>query len=453
MVGAFGEVQVMDWGLAKVISEGGVVDEKKASERIHGETSIKTLRSSDPSGSNGSDMDTRLGSVMGTLSYIAPEQASGEIDRLDQRADVFALGAMLCEILTGLPPYVAESSVELHRMAAKGDLAECHSRLEATSADAELVRVARSCLEVDRRNRPKNAAAVVRALTVYESKLRERVKQAELDKAVSETKAYEEQRRHRLYKLIAAGLLLLLVGSATAAFGFRNLSEENEDLAKSRAKQAELAKINFIAAEAQEIMGQESEEAVLLGLESVQWSQRGNGGEPSLHAWEALLNATQRLVGRPLRGHTGGIQELVFCEGKVVTLCSGRVYVWRIQEKGMIGDPVVFGDQADPVLDIATNEDRTTILIASSKLLRWDTHSPIRNCRTIATDIDGSSIAISGNGRWAIARTNRGVLRRWDLKTDGTPRGDLATLAKPCKQIENYIRWQLGSHRPRANGS
>src|SRR5205823_1900838 len=90
MVGAFGEVQVMDWGLAKVL---------RASEETH--PAGECHPAADAAGSSG----TQAGSVLGTPAYMAPEQARGEVDRLDERADVFGLGALLCVLLTGEPPF------------------------------------------------------------------------------------------------------------------------------------------------------------------------------------------------------------------------------------------------------------------------------------------------------------------------------------------------------------
>src|SRR5262249_3815324 len=93
MLGSFGEVQVMDWGLAKVLPRGGVVDDAGAGQARE-ETVIATARS----GPDAPEL-SRAGSVLGTPSFMAPEQARGEIDQVDERADVFALGSILCEIL------------------------------------------------------------------------------------------------------------------------------------------------------------------------------------------------------------------------------------------------------------------------------------------------------------------------------------------------------------------
>ncbi|MCB9681194.1 MAG: SUMF1/EgtB/PvdO family nonheme iron enzyme [Alphaproteobacteria bacterium] len=97
VVGGFGEVMVLDWGLAKVLGRVDRVTPPGGVDPVH------TGRSAD------AVWATRVGAVAGTPAYMAPEQARGEVDRIDARTDVYALGAMLYEVLTGEAPY-AETS-------------------------------------------------------------------------------------------------------------------------------------------------------------------------------------------------------------------------------------------------------------------------------------------------------------------------------------------------------
>jgi eukaryotic-like serine/threonine-protein kinase len=207
MVGAFGEVQVMDWGLAKVLKEGGIADEERANRQHQPEqgTLIRTARSG---GSAGSGMDTEAGSLLGTPAYMPPEQANGDVALLDRRADVFGLGALLCEILTGQPPYVGRSTEEVRRKAANGDLADATARLDACGADAELIALTKLCLSPEAIDRPKDARAVADGLQGYLDGVQERLNQAELAEAAAKARAMEEAKRRRLTLALAATVLL-----------------------------------------------------------------------------------------------------------------------------------------------------------------------------------------------------------------------------------------------------
>ena len=93
--------------------------------------------------------DDWIGKRATALNGLAYYQALGEIDNLDERADVFGLGALLCEILTGKPPYVADDGTQIFRLAGHGKLDDCFQRLDSSGADAELIALTKQCLELE----------------------------------------------------------------------------------------------------------------------------------------------------------------------------------------------------------------------------------------------------------------------------------------------------------------
>jgi PAS domain S-box-containing protein len=98
VLGDFGEVVVLDWGLAKLVGRpAGAAEE--ASVIVDGGDSGFTVQ----------------GQALGTPAYMAPEQSSGSLGLIDQRSDVYGLGAMLYEILTGAPPFSGASTDEVLR--------------------------------------------------------------------------------------------------------------------------------------------------------------------------------------------------------------------------------------------------------------------------------------------------------------------------------------------------
>ncbi len=129
MVGPFGEVLVMDWGVAKILRGlaggadaefGGPAQEPGTPHRAESASARQELPvGNSPAPPTAGPAETAHGVVLGTPGYMAPEQARGEISSLDERVDVFALGAILRFLLTGHSPQEATTAGAADRSASE----------------------------------------------------------------------------------------------------------------------------------------------------------------------------------------------------------------------------------------------------------------------------------------------------------------------------------------------
>jgi serine/threonine-protein kinase len=193
MVGAFGEVQVMDWGLAKDLAAARTVADDPAEVCL---------------GERDSGQLTQAGTVLGTPAYVPPEQAVGAVGAIDARSDVFGLGAVLAVILTGRPPFDAGSALE---DAARGDLRECFARLDACAAEPGLVALAKRCLNPTPADRPRDAGEVAAEVARLRAEADERARRADAERARAEAETREQFRRRKLQAALGLSFTALVV--------------------------------------------------------------------------------------------------------------------------------------------------------------------------------------------------------------------------------------------------
>jgi serine/threonine-protein kinase len=277
MVGHFGEVQVVDWGLAKVLSGGR--GESPVSAGVAATSSLLVGE------------QTQMGTIVGTPAFMSPEQARGDVDQIDERVDVFALGAILCIILTGQPPYAAAAAKDVLACAQEGNLAATGDRLDHCSADAELVSLCKECLATAPEDRPRNAGVVAGRVAAYQVGVQERLRQVELEQARARAHALEAQRRRRLALALVAAVLLLIV-----AGGLMLWSEKQRQARDDRAVTDALIEARLLAqqAEVSPLDTRKYSEALAVARKAVDQARSSDASEPIRTQAENLLLKLQQ---------------------------------------------------------------------------------------------------------------------------------------------------------------
>lgn len=173
VIGDFGEVQVVDWGRARVLSRDGT-------------------------------------------------------DGVDERSDLFGLGAILCRILTGVQ--CAHDAETLDTPAARASLDEARAALAASGADPSLVDLCRRCLDPRPEHRPPSAEAAAETAAAWLADVESRAHRAQIQQVGAEADAEEQRRTRRQTKLVAGGVvaIVLIAVALLLAVNLGRLGRERE---------------------------------------------------------------------------------------------------------------------------------------------------------------------------------------------------------------------------------
>ncbi len=345
LVASFGETLVADWGLAKRI-RGPEPDasELAAAEPVAGETSV--------------------GAVVGTPAYMAPEQARGE--PVDERADVYAIGAMLHELLTGKPPEAHDGSEPSTISVAKRPMALEYEPVARTLND--LTAIVDKALSPEPGERYANAAELADELRRFQT--------GQLVGARRYTRLELLRRwaiRHRSMLLVAAAMGAALV--VVAALSVARIVRERDTANRAR-KEAAARNDQLVLLQARAELEQDP-------TASLAWLKTYPASSPD---WQAVSEIASDAWSR-------GVAR----------------YVWR-------------GEQPFPARALAVSPDGTLVAAGSKEkgLHLWELGTG--RARWLPSDVElGGPVLFAPDGKWVVSSNGTDAVRIWELAT-GTRR-------------------------------
>jgi len=421
LVGNFGETVVIDWGLAKDLDQVSELPSQPSQLRpqpdgLAADTQPDPLPATDEADSKNMGSLTQVGSVLGTPTYMPPEQARG--DTVDERADVYAIGAILYSVLTGRAPYRGRSSEDVLVAVLSGPPATVESL--APAAPPDLCAVVRRAMAASLDDRYPTASELAADLRRFQT--------GQLVKAHHYSRAQilrRWARRNRAVLLVIGSALALL--ATIGAFSVRRIVVER-DRANEARRSAVDARTKAEAAEhrallrADELMLSQARQALDKDPSlSLAWLKELTAASTVGERVRTILEeAVRRGVSRVLRGHTDDIDYLRYApDGKGIASGSDdrTVRLWSLPD----GQSRLLAGHTGKVHALAWSPDGHTVASGSvdQTVRLWDFTSG--DSRTLIGHRGTvRSIAFSPDGTILITGSQDKTLRAWQLPV-GTP--------------------------------
>ena len=406
LIGPFGETVVIDWGLAKDLRAG------EAAESLDPATGSvsSSARGTDSSGG----LLTQVGSVMGTPSFMAPEQARG--DASDERTDIYALGALLYTLLSGVPPYRGRTTEEVLEHVAAGRCVPLAER--EPTLPPELVTIVERAMAHKPADRYQSAKGIADDLRAFAAGKLVASHQYSIWRLVRRFVA-----RHKITVGVAAFAIVVL--AITGVLSIKSIVRARDEAAEER-RSAEIAReqaernLHDLNRSTDDFYRNQALEWVTVDpSHTAAWLERlSDRALSETPSYELAVAGARSGFAWELRGHTADIEILATSpDHSLVATASddATIRIWSIADKKSIFELV---GHIGPLEDLRFSPDGNHLASAGTdgNVYLWDVHTGIgRKLTGHKSTVRG--VAFSPNSRQLASTGEDGTLFVWDVAT------------------------------------
>jgi len=410
MLGAHGEVQVLDWGLAKIVGlkEQPTGPHRVVTDAVHGMT--------------------QSGELIGTVAYMPPEQVRGDPECYTTASDVYSLGAILYELVVLSPPVDASEPAGALRTILTGRITPPSERVGSEQCPRALEAVIRRAMAPQPTERYESAQELADDVATY----RDGRPVTVLDYGLLALVSLWARRHRGITAVVLGATLVLAVVLSLSAFRLRQetaAARDARDVADLRREEAEerLAWTRYSEATALAESGRLLDAAAV--LDELEADNPRDAVSPLAIAASRWLLLTEGVDSEllTLTGHTDRVVEVAFLPGDDQVISAGRDGTLRVWDVATgVELRAIEGDGA-PFQSMTLTPDGRRALVGTENgaIHLFDTITGAELWRRELHDLPVIGSAISPDGKTAVTRSVRSTdLDLWEVET-GSSLGSL----------------------------